>query len=89
MEFEWDEAKRLSNIEKHDLDFVAIRDMFDGRPLVTKGVDRFGECRLISTGLFQDRYCTVIWTRRGRTVRIISARRARDDERRAHRTLYP
>ncbi len=89
MEFERDETKRLSNIEKHDLDFVAIRDMFDGRPLVTNEAVRPGERRMVSTGLFQSRYCTVVWTQRGRTVRIISARRAHDDERRAHRALYP
>ncbi len=89
VEFEWDKAKRLSNFEKHNLDFMAIRDMFDGRPLLTMEVLRLEECRMVSTGLFEDRYCTVVWTARGSVIRIISARRPRDNERRAHRALHP
>lgn len=33
--FEWDENKRIRNLEKHRLDFVAVRLLFDGRPMVT------------------------------------------------------
>jgi len=35
MEFEWDEAKRLSNLEKHRIDFADVEAIFDGRPVVT------------------------------------------------------
>ena len=31
MEFEWDEDKRLSNLEKHGVDFFRARLLFDGR----------------------------------------------------------
>src|SRR5689334_16457646 len=30
MAFEWDEAKRLANIEKHGIDFADITEMFNG-----------------------------------------------------------
>jgi hypothetical protein len=30
MKFTWDEAKRLSNIEKHGIDFADVPPMFDG-----------------------------------------------------------
>lgn len=30
-DFEWDEAKRISNAEKHKIDFRRARDIFDGR----------------------------------------------------------
>ena len=30
MRFEWDEAKRLANIEKHGIDFADVPPMFDG-----------------------------------------------------------
>jgi uncharacterized protein len=33
-EFEWDEAKRLSNIEKHGIDFKVADLVFDGRPIL-------------------------------------------------------
>ena len=88
MEFEWDESKRQINIAKHDIDFLEVRGMFDGRPLSTTEIEWFGERRNISTGLFDGRFCTVVWTRRGRMVRFISARRARDNEQRAYRQLY-
>ena len=88
MEFEWDEAKRLSNIAKHGLDFADIQDMFDGRPLAEKSLIRDGEHRVVSTGLLIGRFCTVVWTRRDNVLRIISARSARDNERRAYRALY-
>jgi uncharacterized DUF497 family protein len=32
MNFEWDEVKRRSNIEKHGIDFIRARHVFDGRP---------------------------------------------------------
>jgi uncharacterized DUF497 family protein len=30
MEFEWDEAKRKSNLRNHGLDFVGIEQVFEG-----------------------------------------------------------
>ncbi|MBI5714567.1 MAG: BrnT family toxin, partial [Chloroflexi bacterium] len=30
MRFEWDEAKRLTNIKKHGIDFSDVPPMFDG-----------------------------------------------------------
>ncbi|HEV2529081.1 MAG TPA: BrnT family toxin [Thermomicrobiales bacterium] len=88
MEFEWDETKRLGNIQKHGFDFASVREMFDGRPLIHMERVYQDERRYASTGWLEDVYCTVIWTRRGEAIRLISARRARDNERRAHRALY-
>lgn len=30
--FEWDEAKRLANLDKHGLDFIDSIELFDGVP---------------------------------------------------------
>jgi uncharacterized protein len=30
MEFEWDEAKRISNIRRHGVDFAEVSPLFDG-----------------------------------------------------------
>ena len=38
MEFEWDESKRLANLQKHGLDFTDGQALFDGRPIYTSGV---------------------------------------------------
>lgn len=88
-EFEWDEAKRLSNIRKHDLDFQEAIELFDDRPVVTVQSSHLHEARFLTTGRLGGQFITVIWTRRSARIRIISVRRARDGERRAYRALHP
>ena len=34
MQFEWDEAKNLENIRKHQIDFAYVPAMFDGEMLI-------------------------------------------------------
>ena len=34
MQFEWDEAKNLENIRKHEIDFADVPSMFDGEMLI-------------------------------------------------------
>ena len=91
VEFEWNEAKRLSNIEKHDLDFLKIKALFDGRPL--KAIDslRGGETRTLSIGMLDDIVYAVVTTPRADRIRIISARRAKrasSDERDEYRAAH-
>ena len=88
MEFEWDEAKRLSNIEKHEIDFLDMQDMFDGRPLKAFDSSRGGETRTLSIGVLDDVIYTVVTTRRGDRTRIISARRASNGERDEYRAVH-
>ncbi|MGH2532669.1 MAG: BrnT family toxin [Thermomicrobiales bacterium] len=88
MEFEWDEAKRQSNLVKHTVDFRDTRRLFDGRPVVTTRGPYPDEARYLTTGIIEDRFVTVVWTRRNNATRIISARRARDGEQRAYRALH-
>lgn len=49
MNFEWDESKRLANIERHGLDFIDVILLFDGRPVVTLA-SPYAEDRAISFG---------------------------------------
>ncbi len=88
MEFEWDEDKRLSNLAKHRVDFVEARAIFDGRPTVTADSADSRERRFLTTGALAGLLYTVVWTRRGDDIRLISARRARDGEKRAYRALH-
>ncbi|MGE3796932.1 MAG: BrnT family toxin [Thermomicrobiales bacterium] len=85
----WDESKRQRNIDKHDIDFIYAQRVFDGRPVVTSQSTFAEELRWITTGLIEDRFYTVIWTEREESIRIISARRARDAEKRTYRQLHP
>ena len=80
--FGWDEAKRLLVLEKHGLDFVDAVRVFAGPKLVLSS-PRGEECRWMAIGPVNGRCIAVVFTRRGDAIRIITARRARDHERRA------
>jgi uncharacterized protein len=88
MEFEWDEDKRLANLQKRGLDFVDGRTLFDGRPIYTHPLPRLMEQRFVTIGLLNDQFVALVWTERGTATRLISPRRARDGEERAYRALF-
>jgi uncharacterized DUF497 family protein len=87
-EFEWDERKRLANLAKHKLDFFDAKPLFDGRNVLSTPVGRHNEERFTTAGEINGRFYTVVWTLRGESIRLISFRRARNAEERAHRNLY-
>ena len=41
--YEWDEQKRLFNIDKHGMDFTDAVQVFDGRPQFTYRSSRYDE----------------------------------------------
>lgn len=86
--FEWDEEKRLKNLDKHGIDFSTLGRLFDGRPIITVSSSRQDEERFASIGLIEGRFVTVIWTPRNEKTRFISARRSRDEEKRKYRQLF-
>jgi len=88
VELEWDETKRVANLEKHQLDFLICRRLFDGRPMWTIETPKFGEVRFLSTCKFEERFLTVIWTWRDGAYRIISLRRARNGEKAEYEALH-
>jgi len=82
MQFEWDEAKNIENIRKHEIDFADVPTMFDGEMLIELD-DRFdyGEDRWFGVGFLGSGIAVVVWTERQKNVtRIISARRANRHE---------
>ncbi|MEZ4533149.1 MAG: BrnT family toxin [Thermomicrobiales bacterium] len=88
MRFEWDEEKRLINLEKHQIDFVDAQDLFDGREVVEIDSAYEFETRKQRTGFIEERMVTAVWTPREDAIRIISVRSARDAEKRKYRELY-
>lgn len=85
--FEWDEIKRFGNIAKHDIDFEDVVDLFF-EPYLDEALAYPHEPRRKALGPVGDRLVAVIYTWRGTSIRIISARRARTNERRAYRALH-
>jgi uncharacterized DUF497 family protein len=88
MDFEWDERKRAQVIEDRSLDFISARLFFDGRPAFHQPTPRGGEERWKTTALLDDTALTLIWCWRGDVIRVISMRRAHEQEIRAYRQVY-
>jgi uncharacterized DUF497 family protein len=88
MEFEWSEAKRLAVLDARRLDFLDGCRLFDGRLILTVPSPRSGEQRWVSIGELDSELIAVVWTRRGEAIRIITMRKARDEEKRRYRALY-
>ena len=83
VEYEWDEAKRLSNQAKHDADFSEIA-AFEWETAVINPSPRYGELRYIATGFIGNRLYQLVYTMRGRSCRIVSLRKANPRESRRY-----
>ena len=74
--YEWDEAKRRSNIIKHGVDFNSMR-AFDWGGAIVQRDDDHDEQRWIATGFIDLRLYVVVYTEPGENrIRIISLRKA-------------
>ena len=86
MAITFDPAKRDWTLAERELDFADAEQVFAG-PLVEYFDERFdyGEDRLITVGLLNDRMVVVVWTQRDGARHIISMRKANDREQEKHR----
>ena len=84
--YEWDEAKREANLVKHGVDFMDALEVF-ADPLRVERVNQrreYAEERREVVGMVRDQMLFVVYTLRGEVRRLISARRASRNERRAY-----
>ena len=85
MQFIWDEKKEKINIIKHGMTFsMAAQVFFDAyRVELYDEAHSVFEDRYISIGFVKEVTCfvTVVYTERGDSIRIISARKSTDEER--------
>ena len=88
MKIEWNETKRLKNLAKHKLDFRDVRHVLIKEHVVVPSIQDHGEARLLATAPWKGEYLTVVYTMRRDTYRIISFRRARDEEEIRYQDLY-
>ena len=85
--FEWDEEKRLTVLEKHGIDFEDVVGVFKNNVMTTSS-RHDGEQRWIAVGLLNGIMIAVVYTMRGDTCRLITARRARRNERKEYHARY-
>lgn len=88
MQFSWDENKEKINIVKHGIDFSTAAYVFQDENRIEFYDDAHSE--------YEDRYITigqvngiaivimVVYTERGNTIRLISARKATPQERKMY-----
>lgn len=86
MQFEWDEAKSDATFEARGFDFAYAALLFDDPFRIEREDDRidYGEPRWQTLGLIEGEVIFVAFTMRGDVTRIISARRAHDNEERQY-----
>jgi uncharacterized DUF497 family protein len=88
MDFEWNERKRADIIEQRALDFASAPLFFNGRPAIHQPTPRHNEERWKTTALIEGAFFTIVWTWRGETIRVISMRRAHEQEIKKHRETH-
>ena len=85
LEFDWDEGKRQSNLQKHGVDFEDITPIFETDSV--QWIDNrknYGEERGNVLGEVEGDIFFVTYTKRNTKYRLISARRANSRERRKY-----
>lgn len=77
MEYEWDDAKSRANFAKHGVPFETV-ETFDWQSALVLADDRrdYSEIRHIALGGIGGRLHVLVFTVRGRRIRVISLRKA-------------
>ncbi len=88
MQFEWDAEKEKINIQKHGIDFDTAARVFsdENRLELYDEAHSCDERRYITVGMVEDvaYIVVVVYTERREAIRVISARKATAQERRAY-----
>jgi len=80
MKFEFDPPKSNTNKEKHGIDFIEAQALWNDPDLLEIPARTKDESRFLVIGKVEAKHWSGVITYRGENVRIISVRRARDEE---------
>jgi uncharacterized protein len=78
--FEFDEAKSRVNKIKHGIDFIEAQALWLDEMLLEVPARTEDEPRFLVVGTIAGKHWSAIVTYRDNTIRLISVRRAREDE---------
>ncbi|MDB9527199.1 BrnT family toxin [Oscillatoria sp. CS-180] len=85
MVYPWNRDKAATNLRKHGVDFADAVSVFSDDLAITIPDERFDEERFVTIGLDAfGRVLVVVYTLRGDEIRVISARKATQKERRQY-----
>jgi len=79
-EFIYDENKSSTNKNKHGIDFIEARLLWEDVDRIIIPARVLDELRFIIIGKIENKYWSAIFTIREDKIRIISARRSRKEE---------
>lgn len=80
MDFEYDSAKSASNLSKNGIDFDQAQALWEDQWMLEAPAHTEDEPRFLSIGKIEGKHWAAVWTPRSEAVRIISVRRAREEE---------
>lgn len=84
MDFEFDPAKSAANLKKHGIDFIGAQALWSDPDRLEVAARSLDEPRTQVIGRIDDVVWSAFVTMRGDRTRIISVRRARDEEKTAY-----
>ena len=80
MEFDFGETKSQSNREKHGIDFAEAQELWEDPQRLEIPARTEDEPRYLVIGKIGDKHWSAVITYRNEKIRIISVRRARQEE---------
>jgi len=85
MDYQWDDHKAHTNLQKHKVNFADAVTIFNDDLAVTLEDEHSDEDRFVTIGMDAlGQVLVVVYTWRGESIRLISARRATKGERRIY-----
>ena len=82
IEFEWDNQKNKTNIEKHHLPFELAKYVFEDKSFISFEDTKkdYNEVRFLGFGRLEEVLFCIFYTVRKKKIRLISFRKARQKE---------
>jgi hypothetical protein len=87
MPFQFDENKSLSNRKKHGIDFIEAQSLWNDPERVIIPAREMDEIRNLIIGRIEKTVWSAIYTIRKENIRIISVRKARENEKEIYESL--
>ena len=87
MPFQFDENKSLSNRKKHGIDFIEAQSLWNDPERVIIPSREMDEIRNMIIGRIEKTVWSAIYTIRKENIRIISVRKARENEKEIYESL--